>query len=189
MATLEQLTRHPLFVGTDSSVLLQALEHGAYEKAFAPGVRVNAGEVALGILLSGRAQVTKTAGQIRLRMSELGPGSILGGATLFGKGEQPTDITAIVLTRVLFFPQPVFEAMLAADFGLTKRYLSYLSARIRFLTGRIESIACPTASDKLLIHLAQCADERGVVRTSGGMDMLAQTLGMGRATLYRALHS
>lgn len=189
MTSLEQLSRHPLFAGTDATVLSRALEHGAYEEAFEPGRRILAGETALGMLLSGRAQVTKAAGQYKLRMSELGPGSLLGGATLFCKGQQPTEVTAVVPCWVLFFPQPVFEAMLEADFSLTKRYITYLTARIRFLAGRIESIACPTAADKLLCHLAQCADERGMVRAPGGMDALAQTLGMGRATLYRALNA
>ncbi len=187
MISPEQLSRHPLFAGTNPVVLRRALEQGAYERAFGYGEPVSAGEAALGLLLVGRAQVTKTAGQAALRMSELGPGSLLGAAALFTRSGQPTEITALSACQVLFFPQSVFTAMLEADFGLTKRYLSYLAARIRFLTDRIKSIACPTAADKLLCHLAQCADEAGQVRAPGGMDALAQTLGMGRATLYRAL--
>ncbi|MEA4969637.1 MAG: Crp/Fnr family transcriptional regulator [Candidatus Pelethousia sp.] len=189
MTSLEQLSQHPLFAGTEPVVLRRALEQGAYEKCFAPGQQIRPGELALGLLLAGRAQVTKTAGHTKLRMSELGPGSLLGGATLFGKGRQPTEIRAVVSCQVLFFPQSVFEAMLEADFGLTKRYLGYLTARIRFLTDRIESIACPAAADKLLCHLAQCADETGALRMPGGLDVLAQSLGMSRATLYRSLHA
>ena len=189
MTSLEQLSQHPLFAGTEPAVLRRALEQGAYEKSFAPGQQVRPGELALGLLLAGRAQVTKTAGHTKLRMSELGPGSLLGGATLFGKGRQPTEIRAIGSCQVLFFPEGVFEAMLEADFGLTKRYIGYLTARIRFLTDRIESIACPTAADKLLCHLVQCADETGALHMPGGMDALAQSLGMSRATLYRSLNA
>ena len=187
MTSIEQLSRHPLFVGTDPVILHMALEQGAYERTFAPGEVVQVSEVALGLILLGRAQVTKTAGKATLRISELRPGNLLGGATLFSKGGQPTNITAISACKVMFFPQDVFAAMLEADFELTKRYLSYLTARIRFLTDRIESIACPTAADKIMCHLAQCADNEGRVRIPGGMDALSQTLGMGRATLYRAL--
>lgn len=189
MVSWEQLNRHPLFAGTEPAVLKAALERGAYERSFGPGRVVQTEEPALGLFLAGRADVTKAAGQASLRMSELGPGSLLGAATLFGKGGQPTQVQAIISCRVLFFPQAVFETMLEADFGLTKRYLGYLATRIRFLTDRIESIACPTSADKLLCHLAQFSDEKGAVRTPGGMDALAKTLGMGRATLYRALNA
>lgn len=189
MTLLEQLEQHPLFAGTEPAVLMRALAQGAYEARFASGQQVQPQDLALGLLIAGRAQVTKTAGHIKLRMSELGPGSLLGGATLFGKGGQPTEIRAIVSCEVLFFPQSVFEAMLEADFGLTKRYLGYLTARIRFLTDRIESIACPAAADKLLCHLAQCADETGALRMPGGIEVLAQSLGMSRATLYRSLNA
>lgn len=189
MTSLAQLSRHPLFAGTAPAILSRALEQGAYEKNFSPGQLVRPRENALGLLLAGRAQVTKAAGHAKLRMSELGPGSLLGAATLFGKGQQPTEVRALVSCHVLFFPQSVFEAMLEADFALTKRYLAYLTARIRFLTDRIESIACPASADKLLCHLVQCADEEGVVRIPGGMDVLAQSLGMSRATLYRSLNA
>lgn len=189
MLSPAQLSQHPLFMGTEQAVLARALETGAYEAVFQAGEELRSKETALGIVLAGRAQVLKAAGAARLRMSELGPGSLLGGAVLFGAGERPTLVTAATACRVLFLPQPVFEAMLAADFGLTKRYLGYLTARIRFLTDRIESIARPSAADKLLCHLAQCADAAGLVRVSGGMDALAQALGLGRATLYRALNA
>lgn len=189
MDYLDQLSRHFLFASTEPAVLTRALAEGAFEKAFAPGQLIRCREAALGLLLSGRAQVTKMAGPTRLRMSELGPGSLLGGATLFGKGQQPTEVRAASACQVLFFPRALLEAMMETDFGLAKRYMEYLTARIRFLTNRIESIASPTAADKLLCHLTQCADETGAVRTPGGMEALAQSVGVSRATLYRALNA
>ena len=188
MLTPEQLSKHSLFSGADPQVLAAGLT-GAYERTFTPGEEISSAGPALGLLLAGKARVTKAAGSAQLRMSELVPGSLLGGATLFEQGEQPTLITALVPCRALFFPQKVFEAMLEADFGLARRYMAYLTARIRFLAGRLESIACPSATDKVLNHLVQCADEQGLIRPAGGLDAMAETLGMGRATLYRALHA
>ena len=54
-----------------------------------------------------------------------------------------------------------------------------------FLTGRLESISCLSASEKLLNHLQQNSQGQQV-RLPYSMSALASVLGMGRASLYRA---
>ena len=74
----------------------------------------------------------------------------------------------------------------AECFALAENYFCYLTERIHFLTGRIESIASPTVADKLLNYLAQNA-ENGAVGIPHGYNRLASTLSVSRASLYRVM--
>lgn len=88
----------------------------------------------------------------------------------------------------MFIEENAFRRMLREDGVLLERYLSYLTERIHFLTGRIESIACPTAEDKLMNYLTQNA-HGGSVTVPFGMNQLAAALSVSRASLYRVFES
>ena len=72
------------------------------------------------------------------------------------------------------------------NFSLAENYFCYLTERIHFLTGRIESIASPTVADKLLNYLAQNAQD-GAVNVPQGYSRLANALSVSRASLYRVM--
>ncbi|MDR0840414.1 MAG: Crp/Fnr family transcriptional regulator [Christensenellaceae bacterium] len=188
-----QVLKNPLFAGVNPKVLAKALKKGAFLREYAPGETVVAAQEktrALGVLLRGSAQVVKVVkGGHAIRMSELVPGNLLGAAMLFSDvSGAPTAISTRKGCAVQFFPEDTFAEMLRADFTLTRNYIAYLTQRIHFLTDRIESIGSPSATDKLLNHLAQCClPQTGEVRLPRGMDALADTLCISRATMYRAL--
>ena len=144
----------------------------------------------LGVILSGTACVHKgQEASSAVLMSVLEKGALFGAATLFASEteEYPTSIHAQHRVKALLIPEEVFREMLQENFSLTQRYLAYLTQRIRFLNHKLEGLICPSAEEKLLVYLLQNADDAGIVRLPFSYTELANSLCMGRASLYRAL--
>ena len=137
----------------------------------------------LGILLAGRLQVTKGT----LTVSYLEPGDLFGAAALYTEApEFVTTITARQSSRCRMLPQNSMDRLLAQDGPLRENYLRYLTGRIRFLSGRLQSLVQSGAEGKLARYLL--ANVREGQLTCAATD-LARRLGLSRASLYRAFQS
>ena len=137
----------------------------------------------LGILLAGRLQVTKGT----LTVSYLEPGDLFGAAALYTEApEFVTTITARQSSRCLMLPQNSMDRLPAQDGPLRENYLCYLTGRIRFLSGRLQSLVQSGAEGKLARYLL--ANVREGQLTCAATD-LARRLGLSRASLYRAFQS
>ncbi len=180
-----------LFAGLDPADVERILHSdGVTAETFKPGEIIMSPEVSahrLGILLEGTAQVFKTASEAQLLISLLQPGQLLGAVSLFaGDSAFVTTIRAKQKCRILFFSESCMRTLLQNDFRIVENYIRYLTHRIRFLTARLESIASPTAEDKLYQYLLQNAED-GTVHLAYSLTALASALGIGRASLYRAI--
>ena len=137
----------------------------------------------LGILLSGQLTVTKG----ELSVSTLQPGDLFGAAALYSDDpEFVTTITAKRPGRCLLLSQQRVDQLLAQDPRIRETYLRYLTSRIRFLSGRLQSLAQTGVEGKLARYLLANAQEGQL--TCSATD-LAKRLGIGRASLYRAFES
>lgn len=135
----------------------------------------------LGVLLEGQLLVTK--GELSVSMLE--PGDSFGAAALYSdEPEFATTITARRDSRCLLLPQSVIDTLIARDAGFRECYLRYLTGRIHFLSGRLDSLAQHGAEGKLARYLLANADGKNTV-TCSATD-LARRLGLSRASLYRA---
>ncbi|HIW73621.1 MAG TPA: Crp/Fnr family transcriptional regulator [Firmicutes bacterium] len=144
---------------------------------------------ALGVLLSGRAEVTRTQGGRRVLMNRLGPGDSFGAAALYGGGEAyVTEIRAVAGCRVLFLSQEAVGGMIRREPRVAENYIRFLSDRIRFLNRRIAGFTGGAADRRLARWLAERAGEDGEVRLPG-MTALADALNVGRSSLYRSVDS
>ena len=179
----------PLFKGLDASVShkaaqsAQVLEFAAGEAVFTEGGSVPG----LGVLISGKAEVHKTAGGKKVFMSLLEPGAMLGAAGLFQNGAATvTEVIAAKPCTLAFIGEEELKELMGENIDLAFNYMRYLTGRIRFLTSRIESIASPNASEKLMNYLAlNSVDDR--LTLPMGYTALADALCIGRASLYRAM--
>ncbi len=142
---------------------------------------------ALMVLLKGSVVVEKRAGEGLLRMNELSAGALFGLASLFS-GEKahpfPTSIIAKKNAEALIISESALRRMMQRDFRLTEHYIQYLTDRVHFLNERIEGLICPSAEERLLLYLTHHAEGGKLTQ---GLTALAQSLGMSRASLYRAL--
>ena len=64
-------------------------------------------------------------------------------------------------------------------------YLQFLAERVQFLNAKIRSFTAGSTERRLALWLAEHA-QNGAIRTPS-LSMLAETLDIGRASLYRAL--
>lgn len=135
----------------------------------------------LGLVLSGRVRVTR--GEMFVGVLERG--DWFGAAALFHDREvYPSTLTALTECEVLFFPQEAVEQLMERWPKAGANYVRYLSGRIQFLSDRLNSLAAGSAEDKVEQFLLRSADEHGAVTVSA--TAIAQALGLGRASVYRA---
>lgn len=181
------LARCPLFRGCPEEFLLRlSCAQGASLTRFAPGQEIYSPSRflrCLGILLSGQLQVTKGT----LTVSTLEPGELFGAAALYSDApEYATTITAKRSSRCLLLDQVLVDRLLAEEPRVRENYLRYLTGRIRFLSGRLQSLSQSGAEGKLARYLL--ANSHGGLLTCSATD-LAQRLGISRASLYRAFET
>ncbi len=177
------LANGPLFRGVDGTLLRSLAEFdGASLARFDPGVVYSPQHFrrSLGVVLSGQLQVTKGA----LAVSVLEPGDLFGAAALYSdEPEFATTITARGPSRCLMLEHALVDRLLAEQGQIRENYLRYLTGRIRFLSGRLQTLAQPGVEGKLARYLL----------ANGGSSCpateLSQRLGVSRASLYRAFTS
>ncbi len=170
----------PLFRDTEPELLRTLFElKGADLVRFDPGVVYSPRHFSrsLGIVLSGQLQVTKGS----LAVSVLEPGDLFGAAALYSdEPEFAATITARGPSRCLMLDQQLVDRLLAEQGQIRENYLRYLTGRIRFLSGRLQTLAQPGVEGKLARYLL----------ANGGSScpatQLCQRLGISRASLYRA---
>ena len=147
-------------------------------------------ERAVGLVLSGRIRVSGCDAP-RYRMRTLAKGDPFGAAAVFSPEEDyATCLTAETRCRVLFLPQALLARLLTEDPAVAENYIVFLSERVRFLNEKIRSLTTPSTGGTLRHYLLKNArrEEDGyVLRLPVSYSALADTLNMGRASLYRAL--
>lgn len=135
----------------------------------------------LGLVLTGRVRVTRGG----LFVAVLEPGDWFGAAALFNEREDyPSTLTALSACRVLFFSQETVAGLMRRWPRAAENYIRYLSGRIGFLSDRLNSLAAGTAEGKVEQLLLRSAGEDGALTLSA--TAIAQALGLGRASVYRA---
>lgn len=186
----KQLLKTALFQGVSSQVLGKWLSgSGAAVQAYAAGdLILSKGEKAhrLGILLRGRCECEREFSDGRMHMSSLGRNDMFGMVQLFG-GEEGfvLNITAAEPCRILFITEEQMLELFRKEEKVLLNYLGYINSRIRFLNRRLDALSKDTVSGRLYSLLATEAED-GIYAVHS-YTLLAETLCVSRATLYRAL--
>ncbi len=144
-------------------------------------------ERVLGIILYGACAVTKESENGKMPMSILRQNDLFGAASLFHDEEAyVARILAIESTWVLLISQEALCGMMKSDFRVTENYLRYLTARIRFLSGRLDGFLPLSVEERVLNYIKSRA-ENGLYESEWSVSLLADALRIGRTTLYRAM--
>ena len=174
------LLRGPLFRNVDKALLFRlAEEEGASRVRFEPGVVYSPQDVrrSLAVVLDGQLQVTKGA----LAVSVLKAGDLFGAAALYSdEAEFAATVTAQRPSLCLMLEQQLVDRLLAEQSQIRENYLRYLTGRIRFLSGRLQTLSQPGAEGKLARYLLSGSG------SSCPATELCRRLGVSRASLYRA---
>lgn len=142
-------------------------------------------EKRLGVLLSGKA-VALPSEDSRGALRSFSAGELFGAAAIFCDDGRPpfSLIVAKTACRVLFISREGVEALFLKEPRRAIEYIRFLSGRVEFLNRRIGTFTSPEASVRLARYILKTS-ERGVCRNIN-FTALAKTLGISRASLYRA---
>ncbi len=140
---------------------------------------------ALGLVTDGELIVCRL-NEGRERQHRLQAGQVFGAAALFGGESYSTEIRAARRSHVLFLPEAQLCDWFARDSRIAQNYIRFLTGRIRFLNEQLRGCTGGDAENRLLHHLREHAGPDGRIGRTVPWSTLAEQLGMGRSSLYRA---
>lgn len=144
---------------------------------------------AIGYVLSGTA-IAVTNNDNNVHMRSFQKGCCFGAAAIFGgKDGYVSTITAKSDAKILFISEEKLKGIFLKYPNAAINYIEFLSDKIRFLNEKLSVISCTNAEDTVLKYLISVADSENNAVIPKSMTLLAKTLGLGRATLYRCFES
>lgn len=177
---LEVLQKLSLFEGID----LKEIDEEPLE------VRLGIGESfevknSLAVLSSGKVRISKKSAYLKTVTAP----ALFGIATLFDTDDSYiSTIEAKSETEIFLVSEKFIETLIEKSPEFSKRFIKLLSEKIRYLNKRIDFYTSPSAEGKLHEYLeANASGDDESVEIS--MSRLSEILGIGRASLYRALTS
>ncbi|MBE6787335.1 MAG: Crp/Fnr family transcriptional regulator [Ruminococcaceae bacterium] len=142
---------------------------------------------AIGFIIKGKAfAVSNNQNKIMLQTFE--QGMCFGAAALFGgKDTYVSTITAKSDCEILFLNEQTLKQIFEKYPKTALNYITFLSDKVRLLNNKLCVISCSAAEDTLYTYFSSVADSEGFAQIPQNMTRFAKTLGLSRATLYRAL--
>lgn len=145
----------------------------------------------LGVVLSGKLKAVKGASDdSSVVMNTFSAGGIFGVAGLFNHAQQyVSKIEAVSRSQVLFLPQALLHQLFLKETVTVENYIAFLSDRIYFLNNCIDHYTGGSAQNRLfsfLLSLPAHSSNPLTVELPCSMTRLADSLDIGRASLYRA---
>lgn len=118
-------------------------------------------------------------------------GESFGAGTLFSSKDcHSTKVRSIGECRIALLPLRLISEILQNEPQCSINYISFLSDRIAFLNKKITAFTAGSAEAKLAVYLiGLAADSDGTAVLDTSLSALSTQLGIGRASLYRALDS
>lgn len=154
-------------------------------------IRLSAGEKyeiknSLALFLKGKADIVKESDSRTAYMKTVSDTALLGLATLFSdESEYISTLVAKSESILLLFSEEFVKAVIKADADFSLRLVTLLCQKVRYLNRRIDFYTCQGAEDKVHEFLQRTSDADGRIVMS--MSKMSETLGIARASLYRAL--
>ena len=187
------MSKFPLFNGlTDAEVQAILSDSECEQVQFKSGeVIYSADKVrqAVGIILSGKA-VAKNGDDNGVIVRCLSKGDCFGVAAVFAYNDKPyvSVITSKTDCTVLFMPESVITRAINQYKPFAVNYIGFLTGRIQYLNRLVSAYSSPNDETKLARFVAAYVDGEDVPFDLN-MTSLSKSLGIGRASLYRALDS
>lgn len=145
-----------------------------------------AGELAL--LLDGLAKICRRDEAKTVLLNRMEAGECLGLASLYSESTPDTEVTFSSGAVILVIPRHEVEALIEEDAVFSRNIIASMSQKIRFLNTKIAGYTASGSGEKLYRHLLTLEkDGEGCVDPGESLSALARRLGIGRASLYRAI--
>jgi CRP/FNR family transcriptional regulator, cyclic AMP receptor protein len=189
--------RVALFANLDPAQL-QSLSRVAHARRFAAGetvVRESEAGDQFFVIVRGEVKVYVDSPDGReVVLTHLQAGEFFGEMALFEGGPRSASVATLGECEVVALGRDDFLAALAGDFGLTRRILQTLCARLRRSNEVIESLALQDVGGRLARYLVRLADSSGQQPVDGYYAVrrpthqeIANSIGATRETVTRML--
>ena len=183
---------HRIFNGVNSNVLFSFLNDSRIERK-----TFNKGDIifspvsfsrSIGVITKGNAVIRRSQGACEsVILRRIGEGDIFGVSALFSeKTEFVSEIIADNDCMATFFSEDMIRELISLDNNFAVNYISMLSNKIDYLNKLISGYSAQSANAKLAHFLMQNA-ENNTVCIDYSMTLLSERIGIGRASLYRAI--
>ncbi len=185
----------------DNFFLLKGLSNNEICKissSFSPAVIFKKGETvysgqkftkAIGYIIRGTA-VAMSDNNNETHLKTFNKGMSFGAAALFGGGEcYISTVTAKTDLEVLFVSEAELLTLFEKYPKTAVNYITFLSEKVRFLNKKLNVVSSTGSENTVLKYLTSLADQNGQISDLKNMSLISRTLGISRASLYRALSS
>ncbi len=178
------LNKHPIFRSLSDSKLSDIVSDTRCKTVYAAdGDDISANGLGLFLILSGSVLVFRKGNGLPVLLQRLEKGKVFGAASLFSEeNEAVTILRAESDASAFFLPIGLITELVREDSAFALSYITFLSGKIRFLNRRMSELSAPSVTQKLAAFLTR--EENSIAQTKV---KLASALGVGRASLYRAL--
>lgn len=144
---------------------------------------------AIGYIIKGEA-VANSDNKNEAHLKTFQKGMSFGAAALFGGGNSYiSTITAKTDLEVLFITEAKLLSLFEKYPQTAVNYIAFLSERVRFLNKKLNVVSSNGSENTVYKYLTSLADDDGEVKAFKNMTLVSRTLGISRASLYRALSS
>ena len=178
------LKKHPIFRSLSDVKLSDIVSDSRCKTVSASdGEEISANGLGLFLILTGSVLVFRKGNGLPVLLQRLEKGKVFGAASLFSEGnEAVTILRADGDASAFFMPIGLITGLIRDNSAFALSYVTFLSGKIRFLNKRISELSAPSVTQKLAAYLTR--EENSIAQTKV---KLASALGIGRASLYRAL--
>lgn len=144
---------------------------------------------ALCFIESGKLKITSDTGDRETILKYSLSGEIFGAASLFSSVSHYTKVYAECESRIIFLDKDIICKLFQYSPAVSINYIKFLSDKVAFLNRKVTAFTAGTAETKLAMFLYGNMNDSGAVIMQTSMTSLAEQLGIGRASLYRAIDS
>lgn len=142
----------------------------------------------MGFILSGECEVeSHTADGNKISLNFLRDGDSFGVLALFSDEDFPTEIRARKSTSVLFLDKSSLVALIEASPKISLNLIKFLSRRVAFLNGKIDTVTQGSVDTKLASYLLSRAKAEGGSSLSFNFKRCSEVINCGRASVYRSV--
>lgn len=142
------------------------------------------GEEKIAFVLSGECEVMSE----RLVLNTLKKGDSFGILSIFSNEPYPTAIVAKKNSRILFLTKETLLQLINCSPKISFNVIRFLSGRVSFLNRKVATLGSASVEEKCVHLLKDLFQKFGAV-IPFPISSMARKLGVGRASLYRALES
>lgn len=142
---------------------------------------------ALAFVISGSAFAVSN-NQNKIHLQTFCEGMCFGAGALFNnEKEYISSVFAKTNTKILFLEEEFLKNLFLNYPQVSINYIEFLTEKVRFLNKKLSIISCNDADDTLYNYLCGISNSENFAVIPTSMTILAKTLGISRASLYRAL--